>query len=589
MNQNDLVKQEFDESLGYTPLQRLRHSAAHIMADAVKQLYGDGIKLTIGPATDTGFFYDFESPHAFSAEDLLKIENKMREIIAKNLEFKRYEVNRDEAIERFKKIGETYKVEIIQALPADASITYYQHGEFIDLCRGPHVNKTGEVKAVKLLSVAGAYWRGDEKNKMLQRIHGTAFASQEELDQFLFVLKEAEARDHRKLGKELQLFASMENEGPGLILWLPKGARVRRVMEDYWRNRHLKEGYEIVYSPHMAKLDLWRISGHVDFYKENMFAPMQVDGQDYEVKPMNCPFHIRMVQHELQSYRDLPMRYAELGTVYRYERSGVLHGLLRVRGFTQDDAHLFCTPEQMKNEVVKVLQFIFSFLKTFGFSDFAVFLSTRPEKSVGSDENWELATNALKFALENEKIAYEVDAGEGVFYGPKIDIKIKDVLGRFWQCSTVQVDFNNPERFNMFYVAEDGSRKRPIMIHRALMGSLERFFGVLIEHYAGAFPLWLAPVQLKILIVNAQHKDYALEILQRLLDEDIRAEIDLRDEKLGLKIREAQLSKVPYMAVIGAKEVEQKTVALRNLKGEQQVLAISDLVNKLVQEVLEKK
>ncbi|MBI2335522.1 MAG: threonine--tRNA ligase [Deltaproteobacteria bacterium] len=584
MNEHNISQQALDETLNYSPLQRLRHSAAHIMADAVQQLF-KGTRLTIGPAIDMGFYYDFDASHSFSEEDLNKIEAKMKEIIQQDLPFKRFEMTRSEALERFKKLGENYKIEIIQALPADAVITCYQHGDFIDLCRGPHVKSTGEVKAIKLLSVAGAYWRGDEKNKMLQRIYGTAFASQPALDEHLDFLREAEARDHRKLGKDLELFASMEAEGPGLILWLPKGARIRRVLEDFWRDRHAQEGYELVFTPHMAKLDLWKTSGHVEFYKENMFAPMPVEGQDYEIKPMNCPFHVLMVNRLVQSYRDLPVRLAELGTVYRYERSGVLHGLLRVRGFTQDDAHLFCTPEQLQNEVIKVLNFVFSFLRTFGFEDFEVFLSTRPQKSVGSDEHWELATASLKGALEDQKIAYKIDPGEGVFYGPKIDIKIKDVLNRSWQCSTIQVDFNNPERFDMQYVAEDGSRKRPIMIHRALMGSLERFFGILIEHYAGAFPLWLAPHQVKILAINTQVHDYALEIRDLLLQENMRLGLDLREEKLGLKIRQAQLEKVPYMIVLGEKEKAAREVSFRTLKGEQGRLALNDFILKLKQEI----
>lgn len=575
---------ELDESLNYSELETLRHSSAHLMADAVQQLF-PGVKLTIGPAIDTGFYYDFDAPAPFSEEDLAKIEEKMAEIVSQKLEFVRHEISRAQAIELFKSKQEDYKVEIIQALPEDAVITYFQHGDFIDLCRGPHVKHTGEIKAFKLLKVAGAYWRGDEKNKQLQRIYGTAFADKKELRSYLNFLQEAEKRDHRKLGKELSLFSSMEEEGQGLILWHPKGARIRSIIEDYWRQSHFKEGYEVVYSPHIAKLDLWKTSGHVEFYKDSMFAPMEIDGQEYELKPMNCPFHIKVLKTQLQSYRDLPIRYAELGTVYRYERSGALHGLLRVRGFTQDDAHLFCTENALKDEIAKVLNFVFRYLKLFGFTQFEVYLSTRPEKSVGSDESWEIATDSLKKALENEKIDYQVDPGEGVFYGPKIDIKIKDVLGRSWQCSTIQVDFNNPERFDIEYVAEDGTKKRPIMVHRALMGSLERFFGILIEHFAGAFPLWLAPTQVKILPVSDQQADYALEIQRRLLDEGIRVELDARNEKLGLKIREAQLSKVPYMLVLGAKELEGKTITFRKLRGQQGECSLDELLETLRKEI----
>ncbi len=549
------------------PNEVLRHSVAHIMADAVQQLF-KGVKVTIGPTIENGFYYDFDSPKAFTPEDLEAIEKKMQEIIEKDSPFLREEVSRSDATQLFKKMGENYKVEIIQGLPEQETLTLYRHGNFVDLCRGPHVKHTGEVKAFKLLSIAGAYWRGDEKNPMLQRIYGTAFTDKKALKDYLEKLKEAEARDHRKIGAKLDLFSTLEEEGPGLILWHPKGARIRSYIEDFWREIHRKRGYEIVFTPHMAKLDIWRKSGHVDFYSENMYAPIDVEGQAYEIKPMNCPFHIMIYNTRLRSYRDLPIRMAELGTVYRYERSGVLHGLLRVRGFTQDDAHIFCRPDQIEDEVSKVLDLVLFFMKTFGFHDYEIFLSTRPEKYVGTDANWELATQSLKAALEKKDFAYQVDPGEGVFYGPKIDLKIKDVLGRSWQCSTVQVDFNLPERFNIQYVGEDGHKTQPIMIHRALMGSLERFFGVLIEHYAGAFPLWLSPTQVLILPVTEAQVPYAHEIQERLAQEGLRVEVDSRSEKLGFKIREAQMQKMPYMVVVGEKEVTGKLLSVRSRRGE---------------------
>lgn len=573
-----------DQTEHYSPLERLRHSAAHVMADAVQALF-PGTKLAIGPAIDTGFYYDMDVSRPITVEDLEKIEAKMAEIVKRDEPFRREEVSKSEAIEIFKKRGEIYKLEIIEALPGD-SVTLYKHGDFVDLCRGPHVESTGKIAAFKLLSVAGAYWRGDEKNKMLQRIYGTAFADQAQLEAYLTQLREAEARDHRKLGKELDLFSMMEEEGPGMVLWHPKGARIRQVIEDFWRSEHRREGYEPVYTPHMAKLDLWHTSGHTQFYKDNMFSPMQVEGQDYEIKPMNCPFHIRIFNHRMKSYRELPLRLGELGTVYRYERSGVLHGLMRVRGFTQDDAHIFCRPDQLQSEVERVLDMTRRFLGHFGFHEFELFLSTRPEKSVGSDENWDLATKALRGALEAKGLAFAVDPGEGVFYGPKIDLKIKDTIGRMWQCSTVQVDFNNPERFNLHYMAEDGSRQRPIMVHRALMGSLERFFGILIEHFAGAFPTWLAPVQALLIPITDQQNDYAAEILEKLKAQGIRAEADYRSEKLGHKIREGQLQKVPHMLVLGKKEHAEATLSVRTRReGDKGAMKLEDYLTYLNQEI----
>lgn len=575
---------EEDQTENYSPLQRLRHSSAHVMADAVQSLF-PGTKLAIGPAIDTGFYYDFDAGRSFSAEDLEKIEAKMQEIIKRNEPFTRQEVSKAEAEKIFKERGETYKLEIIAALPGD-SVSLFRHGNFVDLCRGPHVATTGEIKAIKLLSVAGAYWRGDSKNKMLQRIYGTSFPDKKQLDAYLNQLKEAEARDHRKLGKELDLFNTMEEEGPGLILWHPKGGRIRQVIEDFWRKEHRREGYELVYTPHIAKLDLWKTSGHVDFYSESMFTPMEVEGQLYEIKPMNCPFHVRIYGSKMRSYRELPVRLGELGTVYRFERSGVLHGLLRVRGFTQDDAHIFCRPDQLQSEVEAVLSMTRRFLANFGFNEFELYLSTRPEKSVGSDENWDLATKALEAALKSQGLPFAVDPGEGVFYGPKIDLKIKDTIGRTWQCSTVQVDFNNPERFQITYVAEDGSRRQPIMVHRALMGSIERFFGILVEHFAGAFPTWLAPVQVAILPITDAQCEYALQVQRALLQKDFRVDVDLRPEKLGAKIREAQLHKVPHMLVIGAKEQAEGKVALRSRKaGDRGVMSVEDLIGILDREI----
>lgn len=456
---------------------------------------------------------------------------------------------------------------MINSFDSASPISLYQQGEFVDLCRGPHLPTTGHVGAFKLLSTGGAYWRGDERNPMLQRIYGTSFPTKKELDAHLAKLEEIKRRDHRKLGKELDLITIQDEIGPGLVLWHPKGSLIRLLIENFWREQHIKDGYDLVYSPHVARLDLWKTSGHVDYYRENMFASMKLEGSEYQLKPMNCPFHIMIYKSHLRSYRDLPIRYGELGTVYRYERTGVLHGLLRVRGFTQDDAHLFCRPDQIEAEVSRVLDFTFFVLGTFGFHEFEIYLSTRPEKSVGSDENWAVATNALEAALKSRNVAYQVDPGEGVFYGPKIDIKIKDVLGRSWQCSTVQVDFNNPERFKLAYTGEDGKHHQPIMIHRALMGSIERFFGILIEHFAGAFPTWLAPVQAAVLTITDNQQEFAAKIVSTLKSHGFRVEADLRNEKIGFKIREAEKLKIPYMLVVGDKEVQSGMVAVRGRSG----------------------
>jgi threonyl-tRNA synthetase len=536
------------------------------MAHAVKQLFPDA-KLAIGPAIDEGFYYDFDIDKAFTPEDLSSIEKKMSEVIKQDNPFVRKIVSKENAIELFRKMGEDYKVELLEEI-TDKEVSLYEEGGFVDLCRGPHIDSTGQISVFKLLSIAGAYWRGNEKNKMLQRIYGTAFTEEKDLKKYLNFLEEVKKRDHRRLGKELDLFSIGEEIGAGLIIWHPNGALVRRAIEDFWLDEHYKAGYKILYTPHIAKLNLWQKSGHLDFYRENMYSPMEIEGIAYEIKPMNCPFHIHVYKNSLRSYKNLPIRYAELGTVYRYERSGVLHGLLRVRGFTQDDAHIFCREDQIEDEILKVLEFTLFILRIFGFEHYDVYLSTRPERYVGSLENWERATNALKGALEIKGLSYEIDIGEGVFYGPKIDIKVKDSLNRPWQCSTIQVDFNNPERFDMTYRGGDGKEHRPIMIHRALMGSLERFFGILIEHYAGAFPLWLAPVQVEVLTIAERHADYAIALSEKLRSEGIRTELNIDNEKIGYKIRSATVRKVPFLIIIGDKEVSEKKVTVRKRSGE---------------------
>lgn len=536
------------------------------MAHAVKEIFPEA-KLAIGPAIDEGFYYDFDVDKTFTPEDIASIEEKMSEIITQNNPFVRKIVPRKEAIRLFQSIGEQYKVELLKEIEDD-EVSLYEEGGFIDLCRGPHIESTGQITAYKLLSTAGAYWRGNEKNKMLQRIYGTSFTDRSDLEKYLHFLEEIKKRDHRRLGKDLELFSISEEIGTGLILWLPNGAAIRRAIEDFWLKEHLKADYKILYTPHIAKLQLWQKSGHLDFYRENMYSPMEIEGIDYQIKPMNCPFHIHVYKNSLRSYKDLPIKYAEMGTVYRYERSGVLHGLLRVRGFTQDDAHIFCRENQIENEIMDVIEFTLFILKTFGFDNYEVYLSTRPEKFVGSLENWERSTNALKQALETKGLFYEIDTGEGVFYGPKIDIKVKDVLNRSWQCSTIQVDFNIPERFDVTFRGSDGKDHRPIMIHRALMGSLERFFGILIEHYAGAFPLWLAPVQVEILTIAERHSDYALSLSATLKSEGIRTGLNTENEKVSYKIRAATLRKVPYLVIIGDREISEQKVTVRKRSGE---------------------
>ncbi len=543
-----------------------RHSSTHIMAQAVKELFPYA-QLTIGPALEDSFFYDFAFERPFTPENLEKIEARAANIIKRNLTITRREFTKQEAIDFFKGRGETYKVELIQGFPDGEPISAYMQGDFVDLCRGPHLPSTGRVGAFKLLNTAGAYWRGDERNPMLQRIYGTSFPTKAELDAHLARLEKIKQRDHRKVGKELDLVSIQDEIGPGLVLWHPKGAAIRLLIENFWREQHIKEGYDLVYSPHIARLDLWKTSGHVDYYRENMFAAMKLEGSEYQLKPMNCPYHIMIYKSHLRSYRDLPIRYGELGTVYRYERTGVLHGLLRARGFTQDDAHLFCRSDQMEAEVSRVLDFTFFILRTFGFNEFEVYLSTRPKESVGAIEHWTHATSALEAALKSRNISFHLDPGGGAFYGPKIDIKIKDALGRSWQCSTVQVDFNNPEQFELNYIGEDGKAHQSIMIHRALMGSIERFFGILIEHYGGAFPTWLAPVQAMVMNITDNQRDYVAAVVAQLKTAGFRAEADLRNEKIGFKIREAEKAKVPFMLVAGDREVQGSTVSVRGRSG----------------------
>jgi threonyl-tRNA synthetase len=546
-------------------LQILRHSAAHVMAQAVRDLFS-GIKVTIGPAIQNGFYYDFDYERAFEAKDLPSIEKRMAEIIEDDLPFIRTEIPSSEAIEFFRSQGETYKVELIEDL-SEEKVSIYRQGNFTDLCRGPHLPTTGKIKAFHLTHVAGAYWRGDENKAMLSRIYGIAFTDQESLDTHLKNLEEAKKRDHRRLGRELDLFSIHEDLGAGLILWHPKGGTIRTIIEDFWRQEHYKAGYEIVYSPHIGRAKLWQTSGHLDFYRENMYSPMDIEGQEFFIKPMNCPFHIMIYRSRIRSYRELPLRWAEMGTVYRYERSGVMHGLLRVRGFTQDDAHIFCRPDQIEDEVLSCLDLTLHLLRSFGFHEYDVILSVRDperkEKYIGDDDMWEMAEGSLVKALERRELSYKREEGEAVFYGPKIDVKIKDALGRAWQCTTIQFDFNLPERFDMSFIGKDGREHRPYMVHRALLGSLERFFGILIEHYAGAFPVWLAPVQAIILTITDRNIPYGEDLLKALFEAGVRVEKDFRNEKLSFKVREAQTKKIPYMVIIGDKEMETGNVTIR--------------------------
>jgi len=559
----------------------LRHSCSHVMAQAVKALWPE-TKLGIGPSIEDGFYYDFEKDAPFAPEDLERIEAKMAEIVKADEPFVREELTKQDAIALFEKRGEKYKLELLKEIP-DESVSVYKTGEsgFLDLCRGPHVGKTGEVKAFKLLSIAGAYWHGIETNPMLQRIYGTAFAGTKELEEYLLLLEEAKKRDHRKLGKELELFDIYHEEaGAGLVFYLPKGALLRHVLESYEKEEHLRRGYQLVVTPHVMKGDLWQRSGHMDYYRENMYV-FTIDDKEYAVKPMNCPGHMLIYRAKTRSYRDLPLRLFELGTVYRHEKSGVLHGLLRVRSFTQDDAHIFCTPEQIKEEVEGVLDFVFDAMTLFGFSDFKIELSTRPQKSIGTDEDWDRATNALKESLDNKKLVYEINVGDGAFYGPKIDIKLKDAIGRYWQCATVQCDFALPEKFDLQYVMPDGKYGRPVMLHRVIFGSIERFIGTLIEHYAGNFPLWLSPQQVAVLPLKTSVEEFACTVAARLREAGLRAEVDLSQERLNKKIRNAEIQKIPYMLVVGPREAEQDSVSVRSkAQGDQGVMTVAEFVKK---------
>ncbi|WP_320130462.1 threonine--tRNA ligase [uncultured Sphaerochaeta sp.] len=560
-----MAKQE----MGDEKLSKIRHSMAHVMAEAVLEMFPSA-QIAIGPSIENGFYYDFELPRPLVTDDLEEISTLMKKIIAEDKKFVRTVVTRDEAKAAF--ADQKYKLELLAAIPEGEEVSLYNQGGFTDLCRGPHVESTKELRgdSFKLMSIAGAYWRGKESNPMLTRIYGTAWANPKDLRLYLQHLEDVEKRDHRKLGKELDLFSLHEEAGPGLVYWHPMGARVRLAIEDFWRKEHYANGYELVYTPHVGKSWLWETSGHLGFYKEGMYPPMEMDKSDYYVKPMNCPFHIMIYKNSKRSYRDLPFRWAELGTVYRYEKAGALHGLMRVRGFTQDDAHLFVTPEQMDDEIKEVLRFSLYMLHSFGFVDIKAYLSTRPEKAVGDPARWDDATEALRKAIVAEGLSYEVDEGGGAFYGPKIDLKVKDAIGREWQLSTVQFDFNMPQRFNMTFVDRDGVEKQPYMIHRALLGSIERFFGVLVEHYAGAFPPWLAPEQIKVIPVGEAFYDYAGKVEARLKSEGFRVSADLSDDRMNAKIRSAQQMKIPYMVILGEKEQQDDLVSVRYRNGKQE-------------------
>ncbi|MFB0566402.1 MAG: threonine--tRNA ligase [Candidatus Aminicenantaceae bacterium] len=557
----------------------LRHSTAHLLAHAVLELF-PGTMTGIGPAIENGFFYDFLRDQPFTSQDLSAIENKMRELARKDIPVEKVVISKEEAVRLFKKMGQRLKVELIEE-KGDKEITCYKQGSFIDFCLGPHLPSTGLIKHFKILSVSGAYWRGDEKGEQLQRIYGTAFFQKKHLEDHLELLEEAKKRDHRKLGPELDLFSFHEDLGGGLVLWHPKGSTVRHIIEDYWRKEHVRDGYEFINAPHIAKLDVWRRSGHTEFY-DAMYPPMHFENVEYELKPMNCPFHIMVYKSRQRSYRELPLRWAELGTVYRFERSGVLHGLLRVRGFTIDDAHIFCRDDQLEEEIRRAIFLALRLLKTFGFGDFDIFLSTRPEKYVGKLKDWEKAINALKRALGSTELNYKIDEGEGVFYGPKIDIKIKDILKRSWQCTTIQLDFNLAESFDLHYVGEDGKVNKPFMIHRALLGSLERFFGILIEHYNGNFPVWLAPIQVIVLPVSEKHNEYASSLDRKLKEAELRSHIDLRRERIGYKIREAETCKIPLILIVGDREVSRRSASLRiHGKGDKGEVEVNEFLEKV--------
>ena len=578
-------------------LYKLRHSVAHVMAQAVLEKFPDG-QVAIGPPIEKGFYYDFDLPRPLTPEDLEEIEARMREIISERHDFVYEEIDEKQARQVF--AGQEYKLELIDGILSaetddEPKLSIYRNGPFVDLCRGPHVDNTRKIhpKAIKLLNVAGAYWRGDERNPMLQRIYGTAWETKAQLKEYLAWRKEVEKRDHRRIIKDLDLLSFHGEGGPGLAYWHPKGGQMRVLIEEYWRQRHYEGGYDIVFSPHIGRAQLWETSGHLDFYKDGMYAPMDIDGQEYYIKPMNCPFHVMIYKSRMRSYRELPLRWAELGTVYRYERSGTLHGLLRVRGFTQDDAHIICTPEQIEDEILRVLDFSLDLLRGFGFEEFKIELSVRdpetPEKYAGADAMWEQAEGSLVKALNARTVDYERMEGEAVFYGPKIDIKIKDALGRAWQCTTIQFDFNLPERFDMSYIGEDGKEHRPFMVHRALLGSLERFFGVLVEHYGGAFPVWLSPVQAMLIPIADRHVDYARSVVEKLRAAGLRAEVDGSGERMRAKIRDAQMQKIPYMLVIGDREVEDEQVNLRLRDGNVPGAMSVDDFAALAQETVEEK
>ena len=580
LNQGGLL--EWADISSRDGLEVLRHSTSHVMAQAVQSLF-PGAKITIGPAIREGFYYDFDFDQSFSPEDFPRIEGKMKEIIDRDLPLVRKTVSREEALRLFQERGEPYKRELIEDLP-DSEVTLYQQGDFIDLCRGPHLSSTGKIRAFKLTSVAGAYWRGDERNKMLQRIYGTAFPSAEALEKYVSRLEEARRRDHRKLGRELDLFSINEEAGAGLVIYHPKGALLRMILEDFEKREHLKRGYQLVIGPQILKLDLWKRSGHYDNYRDKMYFT-EVEGQEYGIKPMNCLAHMLIYKSKLRSYRDLPIRYFELGTVHRHEKSGELHGLLRVRGFTQDDAHILCRPDQLNGEIAGILNLVHDFMKIFNFP-YELEFSTRPDRgTIGSDEDWERATEALRLALEESSLSYQINKGEGAFYGPKIDVKLKDALEREWQCATIQCDFTMPERFDLVYIGKDGEKHRPVMVHRVILGAMERFIGVLIEHYAGAFPAWLAPVQVILLTVTDPQIPYGEMLYQKLMDAGIRTEKDFRNEKLGLKIREAEIQKIPYMVVLGEREVKQNTLAPRARSGKTlPPMKVEELIQRIKEE-----
>lgn len=560
----------------------LRHTASHILAEAVKRLYPD-VKLAIGPSIDNGFYYDLDAEFSFTPELLEKIEAEMKKIVKENEKLERFELPRDEAIKLMKEKDEPYKVKLIEDLPEDEIISFYKQGDFVDLCAGPHLPSTGKVKAFKLLSIAGAYWRGNEKNKMLQRIYGTAFEKKKDLEDYLNMMEEAKKRDHRKLGKQLDLF-SIHEEGPGFPFFHPKGMVIRNTLQQYWREVHRKAGYDEIMTPIILNEKLWHESGHWDHYKDNMYFT-KIDDEDYAIKPMNCPGSILVYKNKIHSYRDFPIRYGEMGIVHRHEKSGALHGLMRVRCFTQDDAHIFVTKDMIKDELLKVIKLIDNFYKVFGFEYF-VELSTRPDDSMGSDEDWNAATEGLKSALEAGGLSYKVNEGDGAFYGPKIDFHLRDSIGRTWQCGTVQLDFQMPERFDLTYIGSDGEKHRPVMLHRVVFGSIERFIGILIENYAGAFPVWLAPVQVEVMNITDSHLDYVGNLVDKLKENDIRVESDLRNEKIGYKIREAQMQKVPYMIVIGDKEVNEGNISVRSRKdGDLGTFAIDDFISKVKEEI----